>query len=52
MVVEAEGVRRIDHSAFIYIVDRLGAYLGFFSPGTSTERMLTIIRPHLSRTAR
>lgn len=50
--VEANGERRIDHSAFIYLMDRSGAYLGFFPPGTSAERMLTIIRPHLSSTAR
>ncbi|GBU15798.1 MULTISPECIES: SCO family protein [Methylobacterium] len=38
----------IDHSAFIYLMDRAGGYLGFFPPGTSAERMLTIIRPHLA----
>lgn len=46
--IEANGDRRIDHSAFIYLMDRSGAYLGYFPPGTSAERMLTIIRPHLS----
>ena len=39
----------IDHSAFVYLMDRSGRYLGFFPPGTSAERMLTIIRPHLAR---
>ncbi|MFY9294931.1 MAG: SCO family protein [Methylorubrum rhodinum] len=37
----------IEHSAFVYLLDREGRYLGFFPPGTSAERMLTIIRPHL-----
>ena len=50
--VGANGERRIDHSAFIYLMDRSGTYLGFFPPATSAERMLTIIRPHLLRTAR
>lgn len=39
----------IDHSASIYLMDRSGGYLGFFPPGTSTERMLTILRPNLSK---
>jgi cytochrome oxidase Cu insertion factor (SCO1/SenC/PrrC family) len=38
----------MDHSAFIYLVDPDGKYLGFFPPGTSPERIATIIRPHLS----
>lgn len=37
----------IDHTAFIYLMDREGRYLGFFPPGTSAERMLEFIRPHL-----
>ena len=37
----------MDHSAFIYLVDADGQYLGFFPPGTSPERMATIIQPHL-----
>ena len=37
----------VDHSAFIYLMDRSGRYLGFFPPNTSAERMATIIRPHL-----
>lgn len=47
--VEGEdGRRRIDHSAFIYLMDRTGDYLGFFPPGTPAERMLTILKPHLT----
>jgi len=38
----------IDHSAFVYLMDRSGRYLGFFPPNTAAERMLTIIRSHLA----
>lgn len=38
----------MDHSAFIYLVNADGEYLGFFPPGTSPERMASIIQPHLS----
>ncbi|GLK76246.1 photosynthetic protein synthase I [Methylopila jiangsuensis] len=38
----------VDHSAFIYLMDPEGRYLGFFPPGTTADRMLTIIRPHLA----
>ena len=38
----------MDHSAFIYLVNADGQYLGFFPPGTSPERMATIIQAHLS----
>jgi protein SCO1/2 len=37
----------VDHSAFIYLMDRDGKYLGFFPPGTSAERMAETIRPLL-----
>jgi cytochrome oxidase Cu insertion factor (SCO1/SenC/PrrC family) len=42
----------IDHTAFIYLMDRDGNYLGFFPPGTSADRMIEIIRPHLGIPAR
>ncbi|UMY20000.1 SCO family protein [Methylobacterium organophilum] len=48
-VARPDGADAIDHSAFIYLMDRAGGYLGFFPPGTSAERMLTIIRPHLGK---
>lgn len=48
----AEGEDAIEHSAFVYLLDGQGRYLGFFPPGTSAERMLTIIRPHLPPPAR
>ena len=37
----------VDHSAFVYLMDRDGKYLGFFPPGTSADRMVEMIRPHL-----
>jgi cytochrome oxidase Cu insertion factor (SCO1/SenC/PrrC family) len=42
----------VDHTAFIYLMDRDGNYLGFFPPGTSADRMVEIIRPHLGVPAR
>lgn len=38
----------IDHSAFIYLVDSDGKYLGFFPPGTDAARLVEMIRPHLT----
>lgn len=37
----------VDHSAFIYLIDRDGKYLGFFPPGTDAAKMVGMIRPHL-----
>lgn len=37
----------IDHSAFVYLIDPDGKYLGFFPPGTPAERMAEMIKPHL-----
>src|SRR4051812_26647227 len=42
----------VDHTAFIYLMDRDGNYLGFFPPGTTAERMVEIIRPRLAEPAR
>lgn len=42
----------VDHTAFVYLMDREGNYLGFFPPGTSADRMVEIIRPHLGHAAR
>jgi protein SCO1/2 len=44
---KGEGAYTVDHSAFIYLMDRDGKYLGFFPPGTSAEKMVEMIRPHL-----
>lgn len=38
----------LDHTAFIYLVDRDGKYLGFFPPGTDAPRLVEMIRPHLN----
>ncbi|WFT83692.1 SCO family protein [Methylobacterium sp. CB376] len=38
----------VDHSAFIYLMDRSGGYLGFFPPGTTAERMSAIVEPLLT----
>jgi len=35
----------IDHSGYVYLMDRSGKYLGFFPPGTPPERMVEVIRP-------
>jgi cytochrome oxidase Cu insertion factor (SCO1/SenC/PrrC family) len=40
--------RGIDHTGYIYLMGRDGNYLGFFPPGTSADRMVEIIRPHLA----
>ena len=37
----------VDHTAYIYLMDREGNYLGFFPPGTSADRMVEIIRQRL-----
>jgi protein SCO1/2 len=37
----------IDHTGFIYLVDRAGQYLGFFPPGTPADRMAEVVRQHL-----
>jgi cytochrome oxidase Cu insertion factor (SCO1/SenC/PrrC family) len=42
----------VDHTAFIYLMDRDGNYLGFFPPGTSADRMVEIIRPRLAEPGR
>jgi protein SCO1/2 len=39
----------IDHSSFIYLMDRGGKYLGFFPPGSSAQQMAEVIRQHLSK---
>jgi len=42
------GAYMIDHTGFIYLMGRAGEYLGFFPPGTSADRLVEIIRPHLT----
>jgi cytochrome oxidase Cu insertion factor (SCO1/SenC/PrrC family) len=38
----------VDHTAFIYLVDPIGRYVGFLPPGTSANRLEHILRQHLS----
>jgi protein SCO1/2 len=45
---KGDGFYTVDHSAFIYLMDRDGNYLGFFPPGTSAEKMVEMIRPYLA----
>jgi protein SCO1/2 len=35
----------VDHSDFIYLMDRAGQYVGFFPPGTPPDRIAEVIRP-------
>lgn len=37
----------IDHTAFTFLLDRDGKYIGLFPPGTPPERMTAILREHL-----
>jgi cytochrome oxidase Cu insertion factor (SCO1/SenC/PrrC family) len=46
-VPTSEKAYTIDHSGYIYLMDRAGQYLGFFPPGTPPERMAEVIRPLL-----
>lgn len=38
----------IDHTAFTYLYDQAGAYLGFFPPGTPPGRIVEVLRPLLA----
>ncbi|VIO80167.1 SCO family protein [Bradyrhizobium ivorense] len=42
----------VDHTAYIYLMDRDGSYLGFFPPGTSADRIVEIIKPRLAAPGR
>lgn len=46
------GAYTVDHTAFFYLMDGDGNYLGFFPPGTSADRMVEIIRPRLAEPVR
>ena len=39
----------MDHTAFIYLMDRDGSYVGFFPPGTSPDRLTEILRQLLAK---
>ena len=38
----------LDHSANIYLIDRQGAFLGSFPPGTKADRLVEVVRQRLS----
>jgi protein SCO1/2 len=48
VVTDGAAEYTIDHSGFIYLMDRDGKYLGFFPPGTPAARMVTVIEAHLA----
>jgi cytochrome oxidase Cu insertion factor (SCO1/SenC/PrrC family) len=48
VAVGAAAEYTVDHSAFIYLMDRDGKYLGFFPPGTPADRMAAVIKAQLS----
>lgn len=37
----------VDHSAFIYLMDRNGKYLTFFPPGTDADKIVSMVRASL-----
>lgn len=37
----------IDHSSYIYLMDRQGRYLGFLPPGSTADRIAQVLQPHL-----
>ena len=39
----------IDHTAFIYLMDRQGTYLGFLPPNSEPDRIVDSIRPYLAK---
>jgi protein SCO1/2 len=39
----------IDHTAFIFLLDREGRYVAFFPPGTTVERMTVMMREALAQ---
>ena len=47
-VQTTKGEYTIDHSGFVYLVGPGGSYLGFFPPGTPSDRMIEVIRTYLS----
>ncbi|MBT1510226.1 SCO family protein [Bradyrhizobium sp. SRL28] len=48
VAIEGAAEYTVDHSGFIYLMDRDGKYLGFFPPGTPSDRMVSVIKAHLS----
>jgi protein SCO1/2 len=48
VAIEGAAEYTVDHSGFIYLMDRDSKYLGFFPPGTPSDRMVAVIKAHLS----
>jgi len=46
------GDPNVDHTGNTFLVDRDGRYLGFFPPGTSSDRLIEVIRPLIERASR
>lgn len=44
---EGEGDYTVDHSAFVYLLNPEGRYLGFYPPNTSPDRIAQIVRQWL-----
>jgi cytochrome oxidase Cu insertion factor (SCO1/SenC/PrrC family) len=38
----------VDHSAFLYVMDREGRFVGFLPPGSASERIIEAVTPLLS----
>jgi protein SCO1/2 len=47
----ASGGYTIDHTAFTYVLDTDGRYVGYFPPGTSGRRMADFVRTRLASPA-
>jgi len=39
----------MDHSAFIYLMDKEGKYITHFNHGDSAEKIITTLKPHLEK---
>ena len=46
---ERSGDYSIDHTGVIYLMGRRGEYLGFMPPQTGPEKLVEVLRAHLSR---
>ena len=38
----------IDHSSFVYLIDAGGKYVGYFPPGTPSDRIVEVLRPRIA----
>jgi cytochrome oxidase Cu insertion factor (SCO1/SenC/PrrC family) len=49
VTLPGSGTYVIDHTAFIFMLDREGRYVAFFPPGTTVERMAVMVREALEQ---